>query len=134
MRNLFFVFFLLISMKASAPDLELVFIPEAEPADGFDNLIRAVLQVECGGYFMAYNPKEEATGPLQIRPIRLKDYNIRTGSSHRLEECYDLAVSKKIFLYYARETGYPNFEKIAKAWNGSGRLTIEYWKRVKKYL
>lgn len=134
MRNLFFILFLLISTRASAPDLGLIFLQAAEPVDGFEKLIRAVLQVECGGNFMAYNPKEEATGPLQIRPIRLNDYNRRTGSNHRLEECYDLGISKKIFLYYARNTGYPNFEKIAKAWNGSGKLTIEYWKKVKKYL
>ena len=134
MRNLFFIFFLIISTRASAPDIGLIFIAAAEPVDGFEKLIRAVLKVECGGNYMAYNPEEEATGPLQIRPIRLNDYNRRTGSNHILEECYDIEVAKKIFLYYARNTGYPNFEKIAKAWNGSGRLTIEYWKKVKKYL
>jgi hypothetical protein len=134
MRNLFFIFFLLFSARATAPDLGLVMIPAAEPDNGFDKLIKAVLQVECGGNYMAYNPEEEATGPLQIRPIRLNDYNRRTGSIHKLEECYDVEVSKKIFLYYARNTGYPNFEKIAKAWNGSGKQTIEYWKKVRKYL
>lgn len=134
MRNLFFILFLLISTSATAPDLGLAFIPAAKPDDGFDKLIRAVLQVECGGNFRAYNPEEEATGPLQIRPIRLNDYNRRTGNSHRIEECYDIEISKKIFLYYAKNSGYPNFEKIAKSWNGSGRKTIEYWKKVRRYL
>lgn len=134
MRNLFFILFLLVSTRATAPDIKVAFIKAGEPDNGFEKLIKAVLQVECGGNLMAYNPEEEATGPLQIRPIRLYDYNRRTGNNHRLEECYDLEVSKKIFLYYAKNTGYPNFEKIAKAWNGSGRMTIEYWKKVKRYL
>ncbi len=134
MRSLLFIFFFLISAKASAPDIGLVFLPVSSPAEGFEKLIRAVLWVECGGNHMAYNSEEVAVGPLQIRPIRLDDYNRRTGSDLRIEQCYDIAVAKKIFLYYARNTGYPNFEKIAKAWNGSGIKTIDYWNRVKKYL
>jgi hypothetical protein len=134
MRNLFFILFLLISTRATAPDIKVAYIPAGTPDNGFEKLVKAVLQVESGGNFYAFNPEEGATGPLQIRPIRLNDYNRRTGNNHRLEECYDLEISKEIFLYYARNTGYPNFEKIAKAWNGSGKKTIEYWKKVKRYL
>lgn len=134
MKSLLFIFFLLISIRVTAPDLNLVFIASTGPVDAYDRLINAVIQVESAGITMAYNLAEKATGPLQIRPIRLLDYNRRTGNNRTLEECYDLEVSKEIFMYYARITGYPHYELIARNWNGSGKMTIEYWKKVKAYL
>ena len=38
---------------------------------------------------------------------------------------------KEIFLYYAMKIKYPNYELIAREWNGSGRSTLDYWKKVK---
>jgi hypothetical protein len=37
-------------------------------------------------------------------------------------------------MYYARRTGYPGYEEIAKNWNGSGMMTSDYWERIKVYL
>jgi hypothetical protein len=83
---------------------------------------------------LAYNPVEEAAGYFQIRPIRIDDYNKRTGSDYTTKDMYDYKISEKIFLYYASRIGPYKFEKIAKNWNGSGPSTIHYWRRVKKYL
>jgi len=83
---------------------------------------------------LAYNPEEEAVGYFQIRPIRVQDYNERTGKSYKPADMYDYQTSEKVFLYYASEIGPYNFEKIAKNWNGSGKKTIQYWKKVKNYL
>ena len=47
-----------------------------------------------------------------------------------MKDCYRLRISKEIFLYYARILG-PDYEIIAKRWNGSGEMTIEYWEKVK---
>ena len=77
---------------------------------------------------------EQATGAFQIRPIRLLDYNQRTGDSYKIEDCYNYDISKKIFLYYAMQIGFPKYETIARSWNGSGSTTLEYWEKVKSYL
>jgi hypothetical protein len=134
MKSSLLIFFLLITIKVAAPDLNVIYIVKAEPVDVYDKLIKAVIQVECAGNGRAFNYIEQATGPLQIRPIRLLDYNRRTGKNYKLEDCYNLQVSKEIFLYYATRRGYPHFEKIARSWNGSGKKTLDYWKKVKVYL
>jgi hypothetical protein len=134
MKSVAVIFFLFITIKLTAPDLKEFLITRTEPADVYGTLFRAMVQVESAGNANAFNLIEEATGPLQIRPIRLLDYNERTGSNYLLEDCYDLEVSKEIFLYYAKRIGYPNYESIARSWNGSGRKTIEYWKKVSAYL
>ncbi len=134
MKSLLFIFFIFISIKVTAPDQDAIFIYRPVPVDAYERLINAVIQVECGGNFMAFNLKEKAAGPFQIRPVRLRDYNLRTGNNRTLEECYNLEVSKEIFLYYARRTGYPHYELIARNWNGSGNMTLQYWKKVKALL
>ena len=60
----------------------------------------AVVAVESKGDTLAYNPKEQSTGICQIRPVRLKDYVKRTGNCYTLHDCFDYAISKKIFNYY----------------------------------
>jgi len=128
---------LLLSMsvtRAPAPGLNVLYIVAAEPVDPFEVLVSAIVQVESLGDPLAYNPEEEAVGAFQIRPIRVLDYNQRTGKNIKIENCYSYEVSKEIFLYYARLTGYPDYETIARNWNGSGEMTTEYWKRVKSFL
>jgi hypothetical protein len=83
---------------------------------------------------LAYNPVEMAVGYFQIRPIRLEDYNNRTGSKYSMDDLFNYWISEKIFLYYATETGPYKFEQIAKTWNGSGKSTIQYWDQVRKFL
>jgi hypothetical protein len=128
------ILLLLIPLKLLAPQVEATWIERPMPDNGFEPLVKAVLQVECDGDHTQFNLKEEATGPLQIRAIRLRDYNNRTGNNYKLYECFDYELSRQIFLFYANRIGYPEFEKIAKRWNGSGKLTINYWQKVKRYL
>jgi hypothetical protein len=125
---------LLFSAKAIAPDHQVISLVESGSINPFEELIRAVMQVESSGDTLAYNAEEEAYGPLQIRPIRLYDYNKRTGKKYTMHDCFRKDVSFEIFLYYATLIGYPNFETIAKRWNGSGKLTITYWEKVKARL
>ena len=90
--------------------------------------------VETKGDTLAYNPVEEAAGYFQIRPIRLLDYNNRTGSTYIMKDLYNYEISEKIFLYFADLIGPYDFEQIARRWYGSGQLTIDYWKRIKEKL
>jgi len=124
----------LFSLDIFAPASKALLIEPAPSVNPFGRLIYAVGMVETKLDTMAYNPEEEAVGYFQIRPIRLLDYNIRTGSSHTMSDMYDYSIAEKVFLYYASQIGPYNNEKIAKNWNGSGAMTRTYWKKVRKYL
>jgi hypothetical protein len=128
------VFLLNLSFRLFAPGGEFIVVFKDPAVEPFKNLIYAIGKVETGFDTLAYNPIEEAVGYFQIRPIRLKDYNRRTGENHKMRDLFNYDISEKIFLYYASLIGPYNFEKIAKNWNGSGPSTAHYWKRVKKYL
>lgn len=133
-KGLFISFFILLSLSATAPDLKGTFIIVTKPVSPFEKLMTAIVKVESSGDTLAINCEEEAIGAFQIRPIRLLDYNQRTGKKYKEDDLYNIEISKEIFLYYARKMGYHNFESIAKSWNGSGKSTATYWQKVKSYL
>lgn len=124
----------LLFIPVFAPDMKVAYICSVEPVDAYDRLVKAIVQVESAGDTLAYNLSEEAVGAFQIRPIRLLDYYQRTGINYKLKDCHNFKISKEIFLYYARLTGYPDYEMIARNWNGSGNATLDYWKKVKSNL
>jgi hypothetical protein len=128
------LFLLVITYKAFAPASESLTLIRTSPAEPFLDLIHAIGMVETQYDTLAYNPLEEAVGYFQIRPIRLMDYNARTGSIYTMKDLFNYKISEKIFIYYASEFGPYNFEKIARAWNGSGESTIQYWEQVKRFL
>jgi hypothetical protein len=90
--------------------------------------------VESMGDTLAVNLSEKAYGAFQIRPIRLQDYNQRTGKKYTTKDCFNFEISKEIFLYYAENISFPDYQSIARKWNGSGKMTLVYWRKVKKYL
>lgn len=128
------LFLSLIPPRVSAPEANVLTVFASDPVNPYLRLINAIIMVESKGDTLAYNPIEQAIGAFQIRPIRLRDYNNRTGNSYKHDECFNLEVSKEIFLYYADRIGYTNYELIAREWNGSGRTTLDYWKKVKSKL
>jgi hypothetical protein len=130
-KILLLVSFLLIAARASAPGLSVIFIFASKPVDGYERLVKAVIMVESSGDTLAFNKTEEAFGAFQIRPIRLLDYNQRTGKNYTNKDCFNLKISKEIFLYYARKISYCDYQSIARSWNGSGKSTLEYWEKVK---
>jgi hypothetical protein len=127
-------FLLALVFKVFAPANDALIVVRSTPIEPFKSLIHAIGMVETQYDTLAYNPVEEAVGYFQIRPIRLEDYNYRTGSIYSMNDLFNYSISEKIFLYYANEVGPYNFEKIAKTWNGSGNSTIQYWENVKKFL
>jgi hypothetical protein len=127
-------FFLILAFKVFAPSSSSLDVIRTIPVEPFKTLINAIGMVETQYDTLAYNPLEEAVGYFQIRPIRLEDYNIRTGSEYTMNDLFNYKISEKIFLYYAAEYGPYNFERIAKTWNGSGQGTILYWEQVKRFL
>jgi len=125
---------ILLCFNLYAPGNSSMVIVESKPIRPYEGLIYAIGKVECNLDTLAYNPIEMATGYYQIRPIRIVDYNKRTGSHYTLNDMYDYYDAEKVFLYYASRIGPYDFERIAKSWNGAGSMTIEYWEKVKKVL
>ena len=127
-------FLLVLTFKVFAPASESLTLIRTTPIEPFTSLIHAIGMVETQYDTLAFNPLEVAVGYFQIRPIRLVDYNIRTGSTYTMNDLFNYKISEKIFMYYASELGPYNFERIAKTWNGSGKSTIAYWEQVKRFL
>lgn len=122
------------TFRVAAPDRGSLVIINTSPVEPYKKLIHAIGMIETKCDTLAYNPVEQAVGYFQIRPIRLKDYNRRTGSKYKMKDLFNYEISEKIFLYYAEQIGPHDFEKISRKWNGSGPRTIHYWKKVKKYI
>jgi hypothetical protein len=131
-----FITLLLITIpyQASSPTVDSLIIFDSPPVEPYKQLIYAIGFVETMNDNLAYNPIEQAAGIFQIRPIRLQDYNRRTGSEYIMKDLFDYEISERIFLYYADLTGPYNLEQIARKWNGSGHMTTYYWNRIKEYL
>jgi len=101
----------------------------------FNRFVYALALVESRNNSEAINAKENARGKFQIRPIRLKDYNNRTGSNYSIEQMHNDSIAIKVFNYYAKGS----YEQIARNWNGGPRgmnkkSTVKYWYKVNKLL
>ncbi len=121
----------LFALRVFAPGYKSLVVYNAAPVEPFRNLIHAIGMVETKHDTLAFNPLEDAVGYFQIRPIRLQDYNFRTGSHYKMKDLFNYRISEKIFLFYASEMGPYHFEEIAKKWNGSGKLLFNTGKEYK---
>lgn len=122
------------SAIAGSPPNNVITIIINKPINPYLRLSDAVAMVESGIDDNAYNEAEMATGRYQIRPIRLLDYNRRTGENYSLQDMYNPEISKKVFLYYASKYKPNEYERIARHWNGRYSKTKEYWLKVKQCL
>lgn len=147
MRKLLLTFFLSMSLFniAVSPPSNFLLIPIAHPIIHFEGgsyepLMDAIYHWESHKNTLAHNPIEEAYGGFQIRPNRLKHYNDLNGTNYTLQDCFDLEISRKIFLYFTNHSNSgklikpKSWEQAAKNWNGGGPMTIEYWEKVKKLI
>jgi hypothetical protein len=118
-----------------APGLSELPIGAGIPVNPYEKLWAATIIVELQGKAdTTINRNEWAYGPGQIRKVRLDDFNQRTGCHYTLEDCLQRDVARKIYMYYASKYGPMDLETIAKAWNGSGPMTEEYWGRIEKVI
>jgi hypothetical protein len=130
MKMILTILILLFTVPAFAPDREALYIGRVEPVNPYERIINAVSRVESGNGTNLFNAKETAVGWFGIRPIRLKDYNQRSGSNVTLDQCYDYETGRRIFLYYASQFRPDDYEGISKDWNKS--RTDKYWKKIKE--
>ena len=103
-------------------------------------VVGAMEEVESGGDPIAYNPKEEARGILQIRPIMVREINRICGTSYTNKDCFDPIIATIMFIRMQHATNRKlNPEKAARLWNGgykgrSKESTLQYWNDVKEVL
>jgi hypothetical protein len=113
------------------------YIPYIAEKERYERFVQAVIKVESGGNPLAIGADMDY-GLFQITPIRIKDYNMRTGNNHKHEDCFNPEISREIFDYYANRIGKDKHEEIAKRWNTWSKLgseaAIKYWNKIKSYL
>lgn len=124
----------LLCSLAGSPPVKVITIESKPPFRPYKELMQATAWVESQNDTSALNRLELAYGIYQIRAIRLRDYNQRTGKGHTLQDCYNKQISDEIYLYYATKFHPSNLEGISKSWNGSGEMTKKYWTKIKKQL
>jgi hypothetical protein len=127
------ILFLALFEVISAPPLREVVICQPEQINPYSDIIRAVTTIESANGKYLYNAKENAIGWFGIRPIRLEDYNRRTGQNITHAQCYDYETGKRIFLYYASKIDYRDIKSICIAWNGKSKHN-KYYAKIKAVL
>jgi hypothetical protein len=105
-----------------------VVICQPEEINPYEAIIHAVTTIESSNGVNLYNAKEQAVGYFGIRPIRLEDYNKRTGQNITHAQCYDYETGKRIFLFYVSQVDYRDIKGICIAWNGKSKENRYYAK------
>jgi hypothetical protein len=127
------ILILLISASLKAPSYPAIVIPAGEVINGYERIIRAVTTVESANGKYLLNEKEMAVGWFGIRPIRLLDYNQRTGKHITHEQCYEYETGRMIFLYYASQIHPSDIKAICINWNGVSKKNL-YYQKIKSIL
>jgi hypothetical protein len=117
----------------TAPPLREAVIYQPEKINPYNEIIHAVTTIESSNGANLYNAKEQAVGWFGIRPIRLEDYNKRTGQNITHAQCYDYEIGRMIFLYYASQVDYRDIKGICIAWNGVSKEN-KYYAKIKAVL
>ncbi|MFA5130653.1 MAG: lytic transglycosylase domain-containing protein [Patescibacteria group bacterium] len=111
----------------------------------YDKLFRAVCKVESDNNPKAIGDKGRSYGIAQIQKEAVRDANdtLRTRYTH--EDCFDPALSRKIFVAYLsryctekRLGREPTMEDASRIWNGGPngykkQATIKYWQKLSAY-
>jgi len=133
MKAIMIILFLAMFQSICAPPLREVVICHPEEINPYIEIMHAVTTIESSNGVNLYNAKEQAFGWFGIRPIRLEDYNKRTGQNITHAQCYDYETGKMIFLFYASQVDYRDIKGICIAWNGVSKEN-RYYAKIKAVL
>lgn len=123
---------MLVSFKVPAPAFVSIAIAETKPINLFEIYYRAVCEVESGSNPYKVNFDEGSIGILQIRTIKLNDYNRIAKKDIALNELFMPSVSKSIFMFHCSR--YDKIEIAIRKWNGKLSLTDGYWAKIQATL
>jgi len=132
-RIIIITLFLALFQAICAPPLREAVICQPEEINPYEAITHAVTTIESSNGVNLCNAKEQAVGYFGIRPIRLEDYNKRTGQNITHAQCYDYEIGKRIFLYYASQVDYRDIKGICIAWNGKS-IYNKYFAKIKAVL
>jgi len=110
-------------------------ILQAEVFHPYEKIWQAAIYVESRGDPFAVNPLDPnggSWGIVQIGQLKLNEYNLEHGTNLVLKDCFDVEISKKIFMHHMAK--YNDIETAIRGWNGSGPKTLEYWSLIQKAL
>lgn len=124
------LFLIHVTLKAPADDRIILFSPVLRHP--YAEIITAIGTVESNGDNSAFNKKEIARGYFQIREIRLKDFNQRTGLKFTKQDLFIYHKAEIIFLFYASDFNPDSTKAISREWNKS--KTGKYIDKVQKQL
>jgi hypothetical protein len=136
-RFLFIILLFVVCNALPAPGLRQLTIIASKSISPYEHLFRVIGNVESNNDPSAYCIDANglpSIGIVQIQKIRVDDYNRCTGEKIAHKQCFSYAISRKIFMYYACRYQPWEHEKIAKHWNGLGKINEAYWKKVKERL
>ena len=133
---------IMLCLELSAPPSNTVTIFESEGTNPFENLFKAVCQVESSGNPLAVGDKhlkEWSYGICQVRRGRLDDFYNQTGVRYTTDDMFDPMKAKRVFMYYAGQHMPHETEYISREWNAGPnfkkvKISKEYWQKVKKHL
>lgn len=138
MRKMMTLITTLLFLELSAPPA--AYYPVVlieEPLNNLEAIWQAVIKVESSGnpdaWVIDINDKP-SIGIAQIQQSRVDHFNRLTGKNYKHEDCFDLDVSKEIFMFFARRIG--SEEILIRSWNGNvkSEMTRIYYEKVKRYL
>ena len=121
--------FLMLARVLLAPEARKFFVEKAEKIDPYKAILKAMATVESSNNTYAYNPTEQSTGLYQIRPIRLRDYNRRTGEHLKMNDMYNPAKAERVIRFYCHQYGPYRAKEFIKSWNCNSE---KYYQKVKK--
>lgn len=136
MKKLITIILLIIPAALFAPVIKTEYLADTFGINPYKDLLEAMEVVESKRNPLALNYEKGgySVGILQIRQAKLEDFNRGTGKNYSLEDCFDPEISREIFYWHCTRYGPTNLQAIARAWNGSGEATKEYWNNVKNIL
>lgn len=126
-----------MTLKAFAPCDSKLYVPESAVINPFEAVWNATCFIESSNNPFAVgdtNLVNHSYGIVQIRNEKLIDFYKATGIKYDTLDMFDVNKSREVYMYHASRFNPWDIELVAKSWNGSGEMTIEYWNKVKAKL
>ena len=130
---------ILFTLPLKAPDDKSLAIVQPEKIMPYEMLFDITCRVESSHRPNVIGDNGKSFGIVQIQQVRLDDYFDLTGIRYTTSDCFNVEVSKELFLFYADKIGPYNMEAISRCWNGgpdgmSMKSTEKYYLKIRKVL
>ena len=120
------------TLRLSAPVDNSVLVIQPEAIRPYEALFNITCRIESSYRPFAIGDNGKSFGITQIQQIRLDDYFNLTGIRYTTDDCFNVDVSREIWIYYACQFHPFEYKKIARDWNKS--VTDKYWDKINKHL